>query len=110
MICMLICSVNRNENPWSDIATCSGRRKDWFGRFLELPNGIPSHHTFRRVFDRLDPLALQKGLVEWLSGVTALLGVLHIAIDGKTLRHSGGASSALRQLHLVSASAKEAKL
>jgi predicted transposase YbfD/YdcC len=38
------------------------------------------------------------------------LGVRHIAIDGKTLRHSGGGSSPLRSLHLVSAWAVEANL
>jgi predicted transposase YbfD/YdcC len=110
IVTMAICAVIGNANTWKDVATFARRRKEWFGRFLELPNGIPSHHTFRRVFDRLDPLALQKGLVEWLSGVTELLGVRHIAIDGKTLRHSGGGSSPLRQLHLVSAWATEAKL
>src|SRR5439155_433441 len=70
IITIAICAVIGNANTWKDVATFARRRKDWFGRFLELPNGIPSHHTFRRVFDRLDPLALQKGLVEWLTGVT----------------------------------------
>ena len=92
------------------MATFARRRKDWLGRFLELPNGIPSHHTFRRVFDRLDPLALQNGLVQGLHSLSELLGVPHIALDGKTPRHSGGGSSSLRPLHLVSAWATEAKL
>jgi len=55
-------------------------------------------------------VALQKGLVQWLHEISELLGVRHIAIDGKTLRHSGGGSSSLRQLHLVSAWATEARL
>jgi len=110
IITMAICAVIGNANTWSDIATFARRRKEWFQGFLELPNGIPSHHTFRRVFDRLDPLALQKGLVEWLHSISELVGVRHIAIDGKTLRHSGGGSSPLRQLHLVSAWATEANL
>lgn len=110
VVTIAICAVIGNANTWNDIATFARRRKEWFQRFLELPNGIPSQHTFRRVFERLDPLALQKGLVEWLHGISELLGVRHIAIDGKTLRHSGGGSSPHRQLHLVSAWATEANL
>jgi predicted transposase YbfD/YdcC len=49
-------------------------------------------------------------LVEWLHSISELVGVRHIAIDGKTLRHSGGGPSSLRQLHLVSAWATEANL
>jgi predicted transposase YbfD/YdcC len=79
-------------------------------QFLELPNGIPSHHTFERLFDRLDPLALQQALLGWLHSISEVLGVKHIAIDGKTLRGSGGGSSGLRYLHLVSAWATEANL
>jgi hypothetical protein len=33
-------------------------KKDWLKTFLELPNGIPSHDTFNRVFAALNP-ALQ---------------------------------------------------
>lgn len=110
IIMMAICAVVAGADTWKDIATFARRRKDWFQRFLELPNGIPSQHTFRRTFDRLDPLALQKGLVKWLHEIGESLGIRHIAIDGKTLRHSGGGASSLRQLHLVSAWATEAKL
>jgi predicted transposase YbfD/YdcC len=73
IITMAICAVIGNANTWSDIATFARRRKEWFQGFLELPNGIPSHHTFRRVFDRLDPLALQKGLVEWLHSISEVV-------------------------------------
>jgi predicted transposase YbfD/YdcC len=110
IVTMAVCAVIGEADSWEDVATFARRRRDWFARFLELPGGIPSHHTFRRVFDRLDPVALQKGLIGWLHSVTELLGVRHVAIDGKTLRHSGGGPSPLRPLHLVSAWATEAKV
>jgi predicted transposase YbfD/YdcC len=110
IITMAICAVIGGADTWKDIATFARRRQDWFQRFVDLPNGIPSHHTFRRVFDRIEPLALQRSLVSWLHHLSETLGIRHIAIDGKTLRHSGGHSSPLRQLHLVSAWATEAKL
>jgi predicted transposase YbfD/YdcC len=110
IVTMALCAVIGGADTWTDIATFARRRQGWFGRFLELPNGIPSHHTFRRVFSRLDPVALQQGLAQWLHRTGEALGFRHIAIDGKTLRHSKGGSSPLHYLHLVSAWATEANL
>jgi predicted transposase YbfD/YdcC len=110
ILTMALCAVVGGANTWTDIATFARRRKAWFERFLELPNGIPSHHTFRRLFNRLDPVALQQGLAQWLHRTSETLGRRHIAIDGKTLRHSKGGSSPLHYLHLVSAWATEANL
>ena len=109
VITMALCAVLAGADTWPQVAAFARRRRDWLGRFLELPNGIPSHHTFRRVFDRLAPQPLQRALVAWLHDLSQMLGVQHIAIDGKTLRHSGGVSS-LARLHLVSAWATEANL
>ena len=110
IVTMALCAVIGGADTWKEIALFARRRRDWFGRFLTLPNGIPSHHTFRRVFDRLDPLALQRALVQWLHRTGETLGLRHIAIDGKTLRHSGAGSPPLHYLHLVSAWATEANL
>lgn len=110
VITIAVCAVIAGANTWTDIETFGRNRKDWLKRFLQLPNGIPSHDTFERVLDRIDPQAFQRCLVAWLHQIGAGLGIKHIAIDGKTLRHSGGGSSPLRQLHLVSAWAVEAEL
>jgi len=108
ILTIAVCAVLAGANTWPDIETFGRKRRLWLQRFLELPNGIPSHDTFERVFDRLQPQALQAALLSWLHEISAVLGVRHIAIDGKTLRHSGGGSSPLRYLHLVSAWAVEA--
>jgi predicted transposase YbfD/YdcC len=110
IVTMALCAVLGGADTWPQVATFARRRQDWFKRFLELPNGIPSHHTFRRVFDRLAPQPLQRALVAWLHHLSEMLGVKHIAIDGKTLRHSGCGASSLDRLHLVSAWATEANL
>jgi len=110
ILTIAVCAVLAGANTWPDIETFGRKRRVWLQRFLELPNGIPSHDTFERVFDRLQPQALQAALLSWLHEISAVLGVRHIAIDGKTLRHSGGGSSPLRYLHLVSAWAVEANL
>jgi predicted transposase YbfD/YdcC len=83
-------------------------KEDLFRRFLELPNGIPSHDTFRRVFQAICPLTLQHCLIEWLQGLrqtaktAAGVGEV-VAIDGKTLRRTFDRARALGALHLVSA-------
>jgi predicted transposase YbfD/YdcC len=110
VITMTLCAVLAGANTWPQVATFARRRREWFARFLELPHGIPSHHTFRRLFDRLAPQPLQRALVAWLHHLSETFGVKHIAIDGKTLRHSGGGASPLARLHLVSAWATEANL
>jgi predicted transposase YbfD/YdcC len=108
IIFIAICGVIANCNDWHDIVLFAKKRVTWFKRFLRLPNGVPSHDTFERVFTLLDGQAFQRCCLLWLREASELLGVKHIAIDGKTLR--GSARGTLKPLHLVSAWASEAGL
>lgn len=108
IVVMAICGVICDCNDWPDIELFAKKRKAWFSRFLQLPEGVPSHDTFERVFAALDPRAFTRCCVDWLRTAADLLGVGHIAIDGKSL--CGSASSKLGPLHLVSAWATQAKL
>jgi len=101
IIVLAICGVIGNCDDWSDIVLFAQKRKAWFKHFLKLPNGIPSHDTFERVFAHIDPRAFERCSVEWLSAAAELLGTGQIAIDGKTL--CGSRNSRLGPLHLVSA-------
>ncbi len=108
IIVLAICGVIANCDDWPDIALFAQKREAWFRRFLKLPHGVPSHDTFERVFAALDPRAFERCCLAWLREVAGLVGVGHIAIDGKTLR--GSAGSQLGPLHLVSAWATQAQL
>ena len=108
IIVLAICGVIGNCDDWPDIALFAQKREAWFRRFLKLPNGVPSHDTFERVFAALDPRVFERCCLEWLRAVAGLVGVGQIAIDGKTLR--GSAGSTLGPLHLVSAWATQAHL
>jgi predicted transposase YbfD/YdcC len=97
-----------NCDDWADIALFAQNREAWFRRFLKLPEGVPAHDTFERVFAALNPRAFERCCVAWLREAADLVGVGHIAIDGKTL--CGSATSKLGPLHLVSAWAIQANL
>jgi predicted transposase YbfD/YdcC len=96
-----LCAVIAGAKDWQEVETFGIKRLTWLQGFLELPNGIPSHDTFERVFDRINPQAFQACFRAWVQAVSSALSIKHVAIDGKTLRGSGSAK--LGPLHLVSA-------
>jgi predicted transposase YbfD/YdcC len=108
IVVLAICAVIGDCDDWPDIAQFGREREAWFRRFLRLPNGIPSHDTFERVFAALDVRAFERCCLGWLQEAAQLLGVGHIAIDGKSIR--GSAQGQLGALHLVSAWATQAHL
>jgi len=100
------CGVLCGCEDFVEIETFARKKEDLFRRFLELPEGIPSHDTFRRVFQAVCPQALQRCLIQWLQGVRQAAPVATgevIAIDGKTLRRTFDRARGLGALHLVSA-------
>jgi predicted transposase YbfD/YdcC len=102
-----ICAVLSGANTWRDIACFGKRRQSWLKRFLTLPNGIPSHDTFERVFQRLDAKQFQTCLRGWLLALAGVVEIRHVSIDGKTMRRTQDAPRGLGPLHLVSAWASE---
>jgi predicted transposase YbfD/YdcC len=97
------CAVIAGADSWPQIEAFGKRRHAWLKRFLALPNGIPSHDTFQRLFAALEPQAFQACVRQWLLALSGALGLEQIAIDGKTLRGSGNAAAELGPLQLVSA-------
>jgi predicted transposase YbfD/YdcC len=108
ILVIALCAVIAGAQDWQEIETFGRKRHDWLKRFLELPNGIPAHDTFQRVFDRLAPHTFHQCFQGWVQAVSQALRIKHIAIDGKTLRGSGTAK--LGPLHLVSAWATAQRL
>jgi predicted transposase YbfD/YdcC len=107
VIGIAICAVISGANDWQQIATFARQRQKWLRRFFKLPEGIPCHDTFERVFDCINPRAFAAAFSRWMQALAEATGLHHIAIDGKTLRRSGSARRDLGPLHLVSAWASE---
>jgi predicted transposase YbfD/YdcC len=79
-------------------------KQAWLSGFLELPHGIPTADTFRRVLAALDPEAFEACFIRWMNALAGSLGGKLIAIDGKTLRRSfDHAWNAQSAVHMVSA-------
>jgi predicted transposase YbfD/YdcC len=110
IIVIAVCGFVCGCKSWEQVALYGRKHADWLGTFLELPHGIPSKSTFRRIFARIKPWAFERCFRTWTQALAATLGVKHIAIDGKTLRRSHDRGAGTTALHLVSAWAADHRL
>src|SRR5205085_1047448 len=92
---------------WEDIELYGRSKLAWLKTFLELPNGIPSHDTFRRVFMLIDPDAFEACFTRWAQALAVGAEREVVAVDGETVRRSGSRRHERGPLHPVSAWASE---
>src|SRR5919205_3679419 len=109
ILVIAVCAVLGEAESFEDIALYGRCKRDWLGTFLALPNGIPSHDTFRRVLMLIDPAAFERSFLAWVRAVfrPAEGAPRQVAVDGKTVRRSFDLRKGRSPLHLVSAYATE---
>ncbi|MCK5783217.1 MAG: ISAs1 family transposase [Desulfobacterales bacterium] len=99
-VCAVICGLEH----WTQIEDFTNANEQWFREFLELPNGVPSHDTFGKVFSVINPDEFERRIQKWIH---CLVGSntqqKHIAIDGKTLRKSFDTASGKAAIHMLNA-------
>ena len=100
-VCTLICG----GEGFNDMEDFGQAKHDWFKSFLQLPHGIPSHDTFNRVFQALDPASFLECFVRWTQSLRAAISEEIVALDGKALRRALAAGQSAPVL--VSAWARE---
>lgn len=110
ILVIAVCAVIACAESWEDIALYGRSKRDWLRQFLALPNGIPSHDTFRRVFMLIDPDAFEACFTAWVGAIATPGTQEVVAIDGKTLRRSFDRGRDLAALHVVSAWASDQRL
>ena len=103
IITIAICAVVCGADSWVDVELFGKSREQWLRGFLELPNSIPSHDTFGRVFSMMDAERFQSCFVEWVRQVNEITEGQIVAIDGKTVRRSHDSRAGKSAIHLVNA-------
>lgn len=109
ILVIALCATVAGADSWEEVERFGRAKHGWLGRLLALPNGIPSHDTFYRVFARLDPRRFGECVAGWMAAVCQATGLRHVAIDGKAVR-SAPRGTFSGCLHLVSAWAAENRL
>lgn len=103
IIAIALCAVICGADSWVDVELFGRAKEPWLRRFLALPNGIPSHDTFGRVFARLDPVAFERCFLSWVQQLMHPTAGQAVAIDGKVLRRSHDRGAGQAAIDLVSA-------
>jgi hypothetical protein len=80
------CAIIAGAESWEAIAEYGRTKREFFGRFLPLDNGIPGPDTFERVFAKLDPAAFARAFGRWMAAACQATGLIPVAIDGKSAR------------------------
>lgn len=101
----MICGADN----WVEMEEFAVSKEDWLRTFLALPNGIPSHDTFARVFAALDAEQFERCFINWVKSIR-LPGRDVVAIDGKTSCASHNKHKGINALHMVSAWAVDNRL
>jgi predicted transposase YbfD/YdcC len=83
-ICCLLC----DGDSFNDMEDFGKAKQDWFKTFLKLPNGIPSHDTFNRLFAALDPQSFLECFLRWTQSLRQAVSQEIVALDGKALRRA----------------------
>lgn len=105
-----ICTVICGGDDYASMAAFGRAKEAWLRTILELPNGIPSHDTFWRVFSALDAEQFQDCFLEWMAAINDATNGEIIALDGKQLRRSHDKSNGKAAIHMVSAWATSNRL
>jgi predicted transposase YbfD/YdcC len=105
ILVIAICGLLCRAETFNDLEDFGNAKLDWFKTFLELPNGIPSHDTFNRVFSALDPKEFLEAFLNWTQSLRQAVPDEIVAMDGKALRRALTAEK--NPKYMVSAWAEE---
>jgi predicted transposase YbfD/YdcC len=95
---------------WDAMAAFARAKHEWLTRFLELPKGVPSADTVRRVMSALCPRAFEACFRSWVGALASALKGEVIAVDGKAIKGAYEAASRTTPLYCLHVWATEQRL
>ena len=108
VLLLALLAVLAGADSFVDIARFGRMKLAFLRRFRPFLDGTPSHDHLGDIFAALDAEPFQRCFVAWAASVTGIpAGV--VAIDGKTVRRSGG-KAGKGAIHMVSAFAAGQRL
>ena len=110
ILVIALCAAICGADGWVEVELFGESKREWFAKFLDLSNGIPSHDTFGRVFGLLDAEQFQHCFINWMKAVCDVLKGQVVAIDGKALRRSHNRTIGKDAIYMISAWATENEL
>lgn len=110
IVMIAILAVIGGARGWEDIETYAESHQDWLRTLFSLPKGVPHADTYRRLFERMAPDALERCFFGWVKQIVEASGAQVILIDGKTLKGTYDRNYKQSALHVVSAWASEHRL
>lgn len=110
IVFIAFCTLLSNGEDFEDMVEFGKQREAWLRQVLELPGGIPSHDTFNRVLQLLDPEELGRCLqADGAALLESVQGQL-ISLDGKKVKGVSPRSRGNQGLYILSAWVGEQRL
>ncbi len=103
IVVIALCAIVSGANDFVAMEKFGKTKRAWLEKYLELPNGIPTHDTFNRVLSAVDPEAFVDCFVSWVTAVHEVTAGQVVGIDGKTARATVDKAKGKHPLHVVSA-------
>ncbi len=88
ILTIALCTILCGGESFYDMEEFGEVRLGWLKTFLRLRHGAPTHDTYNRVFQALDPEQFGECLSRWTQSVRAVLGGEVVALDGKAVRRA----------------------
>ncbi len=105
-----LCTLLSNGEDFEDMVEFGHQRLDWLSEVLSLPNGIPSHDTFNRVLQLIDPEELRLCLAQDAQVLIDSVSDKFVVFDGKKIKGASPRSRGNQGLFILSAWVGENRL